>query len=219
MKIQAVLFDMDGLMLDTERLTISAWDWAGEQLGFGPLGYLVFKTLGMNRQGSEEVFRQEFGGRLTGDQLSAFTSQYFHEYFAKQGVPVKDGLFPLLAYLKEKGYRRCVVTSTSEKTARAELEQAGILPWFDGMVCGNMVTHGKPAPDIYLLAAERMGLEPAHCLALEDSPNGIRSAFAAGVNPVVIPDLVEPDEEILGKAVARLQSLAEVPALLEKLEK
>ena len=82
-----------------------------------------------------------------------------------------------------------------------------------------MVTHGKPAPDIYLLAAERMGLEPAHCLALEDSPNGIRSAFAAGVNPVVIPDLVEPDEEILGKAVARLQSLAEVPALLEKLEK
>lgn len=219
MKIQAVLFDMDGLMLDTERLTISAWDWTGEQMGFGPLGYLVFKTLGMNRKGSEEVFRREFGDRLTWEQLSEPTNRYFHEYFAKQGVPVKDGLFPLLAYLKEKGYRRCVVTSTSEKTARAELEQAGILPWFDGMVCGNMVTHGKPAPDIYLLAAERMGLEPAHCLALEDSPNGIRSAFAAGVNPVVIPDLVEPDEEILGKAVARLQSLAEVSALLEKLEK
>ena len=219
MKIQAVLFDMDGLMLDTERLTISAWDWTGEQMGFGPLGHLVFKTLGMNRKGSEEVFRREFGDRLTWEQLSEPTNRYFHEYFAKQGVPVKDGLFPLLAYLKEKGYRRCVVTSTSEKTARAELEQAGILPWFDGMVCGNMVTHGKPAPDIYLLAAERMGLEPAHCLALEDSPNGIRSAFAAGVNPVVIPDLVEPDEEILGKAVARLQSLAEVSALLEKLEK
>lgn len=219
MNIQAVLFDMDGLMLDTERLTISAWDWAGEQLGFGPLGYLVLKTLGMNRQGSKEVFRREFGERLTWEQLSEPTSQYFKQYFAQHGVPVKEGLFPLLSFLKERGYRRCVVTSTSEPSARSELEQAGILPWFDGMVCGNMVEHGKPAPDIYLLAAERIGVEPAHCLALEDSPNGIRSAFAAGVNPVVIPDLVEPDEEILGKAVARLQSLAEVPQLLERLEK
>lgn len=217
MKIEAVIFDMDGLMLDTERLTVEAWDWTGEQLGFGPLGYMVQKTLGMNRQDNDAVFEREFGGKLSCETVVQKSKAYIQKSFAERGVPVKEGLFPLLQWLKENGYRLAVATSTGEKTARAELESAGILPYFDRMACGDMVERGKPAPDIYLKAAGMLGVAPENCLALEDSPNGIRAAFAAGMNPVVIPDLVEPDEEILQKSFRRLASLQEVRPLLEEL--
>lgn len=217
MKIEAVIFDMDGLMLDTERLTMKAWDWAGEQLGFGPLGYMVKKTLGMNKQGGEDVFQREFGGRLRCETVIQKAQGYTQKYFAEQGVPVKPGLFPLLKWLKERGYRLAVATSTGEKRASAELIQAGILPYFDQMACGDMVEKGKPAPDIYLKAAQMLGIPPEKCMALEDSPNGIRAAFSAGMHPVVIPDLVEPDGEILGKAIRRLDSLEQVRPLLEEL--
>lgn len=217
MKIDAVLFDMDGLMLDTERLTMKAFDWAGEQLGYQPMGYMVLKTLGMNGASCIKIFADEFPDGPDFDEVRLKSNEFFGQYVKENGVPVKPGLFELLEWLKAKGYKMAVGTSTRESSARPELESAGILPYFDEMVCGDMVAAGKPAPDIFLEAAKRLGVPPERCLVLEDSPNGIRAAYAAGMQPVVIPDLQEPDEEILGKAIRRLQSLYEVPALLTEL--
>lgn len=217
MKIEAVLFDMDGLMLDTERLTMKAFDWAGEQLGYQPLGYMVMKTLGMNGASCIKIFADEFPDGPTFDEVRLKSKEFFNQYLEENGVPIKPGLFELLKWLKEHGYKMAVGTSTRESSARSELELAGVLPYFDEMVCGDMVAAGKPAPDIFLEAARRLGVPPARCLVLEDSPNGIRAAYAAGMQPVVIPDLQEPDEEILGKAIRRLESLFDVPALLTEL--
>jgi len=217
--IRAVIFDIDGLMLDTERLFLKAWDWAGEQLGVGPFGYLAMKTLGMTVDADRAIINETFGGRITLEQVSALKKEYFRRYFDEHGVPVKKGLFELLKWLKEKEIRISVATSTPAKTALPELEEAGILPYFDEAVCGDMVKNGKPAPDIFLMAAEKLGAAPENCMVLEDSPNGIRAAFAAGMTPVMVPDLVEPDEEMRKKAFCIAESLFEVPQIICELNK
>lgn len=216
--IKAVIFDMDGLMLDTERLFIKAWDWAGEQLGVGPFGYLGMKTLGMTVEADRAIINETFGGRITLEQVSELKHEYFRRTFDEQGVPVKPGLFELLKWLKEQEIRTSVATSTPAKTALPELEEAGILPYFDEAICGDMVKNGKPAPDIFLMAAEKLGVAPENCMVLEDSPNGIRAAFAAKMTPVMVPDLVKPDDEMREKAAYIVESLFDVPAVISSLK-
>ena len=215
--IKAVIFDMDGLMLDTERLTVKAWDQIGEDLGIGPFGHLVQYLIGRNRAANEEFFRQKFNGNPSFETVLELKEEYFRKYFAEHGIPVKEGLFDLLKWLKEAGIRTSVATSTEVNTARDELIQTGILPYFDELVCGNMVKHGKPAPDIFLLAAEKLGVSPENCMVLEDSPSGIRAAHAAGMNPVMVPDLVQPDEEISAMLTRKVESLSCVRGVIEEL--
>ena len=215
--IRAVIFDMDGLMLDTERLVIKAWDWAGEQLGVGPFGHLAQQTLGMTAEADRAMLRREFGDCVTLEQVNELKEVFFHRYFAERGVPVKNGLFDLLKWLKGEGIKTAVATSTYESVARPELELAGVLGYFNEVVCGNMVKHGKPAPDIFLLAAEKLGVSPENCMVLEDSPNGIRAAHAAGMYPVMVPDLVQPDEEIRSMTMRCVESLAYIPSVIEEL--
>lgn len=217
--IRAVIFDMDGLMLDTERLFLESWDWAGEQLGVGPFGYLGVQTLGMTVAADRAVIEKTFGGRITLEQVNELKHEYFRRYFAEHGVPVKPGLFELLKWLKEQGIRTSVATSTDEAMARPELEDAGILPYFDEMLCGDMVTHGKPDPEIFLKAAEKLGVAPENCMVLEDSPNGIRAAYAAGMKSVMVPDLLQPDEEIRGKYTRCVGSLHDVRPIIEELNR
>lgn len=212
--IKAVVFDMDGLMFDTERLTIQAWDYAGEKLGFGKMGHMVYKTLGMNVENARKVFIQEYGDKIIEEDLAEHSREFFDNYFNKYGMPIKSGLIELLNYLKENKYKIAIATSSNKETALKHFERAGIAEYFDAIVCGDMITNSKPAPDIYLKASELIGCMPSECLALEDSPNGIRSAFSAGLIPVMIPDLIEPTKEILELLHAKLLSLNEVINLL-----
>ena len=217
--IRAVIFDMDGLMLDTEQLSKEAWDQIGIDRGVGPFGHLIVHLIGRNRADNEAFFRERFGDRLTFDTILELKEQYFQKTFAEKGVPVKKGLFELLNWLKDQGIPAAVATSTEEATARAELAQAGILPYMDRLVFGNMVPHGKPAPDIFLLAAEQLGVSPECCMVLEDSPSGIRAAHAAGMVPVMVPDLVQPDEALRALLHTQVESLDQVPALIAELNR
>lgn len=214
--IKAVIFDMDGLMLDTERLTVKAWDQIGEELGVGPFGHLVPPLIGRNRAANEAFMLEQFHGDPSFETILELKEAYFQKYFAEHGIPVKEGLFDLLKWLNEAGILISVATSTVEETAREELTETGILPYFDEMVCGNMVKNGKPAPDIFLLAAEKLGIAPENCMVLEDSPSGIRAAFAAGMRPVMVPDLVQPDEEISAMLFRKVDSLSCVRAVIEE---
>lgn len=213
--IKAVVFDMDGLMFDTERLTIQAWDYAGEKLGFGKMGHMVYKTLGMNVENARKIFIKEYGNKIIEEDLAEYSRKFFDNYFNKYGIPLKSGLIELLNYLKENKYKIAVATSSNKETALKHFKRANITEYFDAIVCGDMIKNSKPAPDIYLKASELLGCMPSECLALEDSPNGICSAFSAGLIPVMIPDLIEPTKEIIKLLHSKLMNLNEVINLLD----
>lgn len=213
--IKAIVFDMDGLMFDTERLTVQAWDYAGEKMGIGKMGHMVYKTLGMNIESSRKIFIQEYGNKIVEEDLTDYTREFFNNYFNEYGMPLKTGLIELLSYLKANDYKIAVATSSNKKTALNHFKRANLSEYFDVIVCGDMIKNSKPAPDIYLKASELLGFMPSECLALEDSPNGIRSAFSAGLKPVMIPDLIEPTKEIIKLLYSKLANLNEVINILD----
>ena len=204
------IFDMDGLMFDTERICIKAWDYAGEKIGVGKAGYMVHKTLGMNIAAANKVWNEEFGDRYNEDELRKYTNDYMKKYYAENTVPVKYGLYELLDYLRDRNCKMMVASSSSRRQVEKHLKSAGVSNYFVDIICGDMVENSKPAPDIYLKACEILGASPEDCFALEDSKNGLLAAYRAGCKPVIIPDLWQPDEEILQIIAARYDNLEQV---------
>ena len=214
--MKAVVFDMDGLMFDTERVAILAWDYAGEKMGLGKTGYMVYKTLGMNVKLSGEVWVKEFGGRYNEEDLWKYTREFNNDFYSKNKVPVKKGLYVLLDYLKNNGYKLAVASSTSKRGVERNLKDAGVFECFDAVICGDMVTKSKPEPEIYLKACEALGVEPGEALALEDSRNGLLSAHRAGMRVIMVPDLWEADEEVKSFLWTMCSDLEEVKRFLEQ---
>lgn len=214
--IQAVLFDMDGLMFDTERLSVQAWDYAGEKLGVGKAGYLVPTALGLSRPAWHRLWAEEFGSRYDEQRLDSALREFYDRFYAENPVPVKPGLYELLAFLKDRKLLTAVVSSTPEKKVRRLLESAETDRFFDLVLGGDRVERSKPDPEIYRTACNRLNVRPDDCLVLEDSRNGLLSAYRAGCRPVMIPDLWKPDEEISALLYAKLDSLAQVPGLLHQ---
>ena len=211
---KAVIFDMDGLMFDTEFLVVKAWDKVGQDLGVGKLGFMINKALGTNADKTRELFYEEFKGKVDYDQVTKLSREYIYDYYDKNGIPVKEGLYELLDYLKEKNYKLAVASSSRRESVLHHLEDAKVTDYFDAIVCGDMIKNSKPAPDIYLKAAEELGVDPSECIALEDSPNGIRSANNAGMKVIMVPDLVEPDKEISDIIYLKLDNLKQAIKVL-----
>lgn len=216
--IKAVVFDMDGLMFDTERVFIKAWDYAGEKAGLGKAGYMVYKTLGTNKEETSRLLKEEFGESDNVEALWKYSSEFMQKYYTENKVQVKKGLYVLLDYLKEKRYKLAVASSTSRTTVERYLKEAGISDCFEAVVCGDMIEKSKPEPDIYIKACERIGTPPHECYALEDSRNGLLSAYRAGCKVIMVPDLWQPDEEMKSILWGQFESLEEVKKYLESLE-
>ena len=214
--MKAVVFDMDGLMFDTERVAILAWDYAGEKMGLGKTGYMVYKTLGVNVEASNKIWTEEFGDKYNEEELWKYTREFNRDFYANNKVPVKKGLYVLLDYLKSNGYKLAVASSTSKRGVERNLKSAGVLEYFDAIICGDMVEKSKPEPEIYLKACETLGVEPAEALALEDSRNGLLSAHRAGMKVIMVPDLWEADEEVKSFLWNMCNDLEEVKEFLEK---
>ncbi|BCN30197.1 HAD family hydrolase [Anaeromicropila herbilytica] len=213
--IKAVIFDMDGLMFDTERLMMLAWDYAGEKMGLGKTGHMVLKTLGMNRILSREVWKEEYGEVFKAEELDLYTNEFFEHYYSENDVPVKTGLYELLSYLREHHYKIGAASSTYIEKVKHHLNNAKILEYFDVVVGGDMVEKSKPDPQIYQKASELLGVKPDSCYALEDSRNGLLAAYRAGCKPIMIPDLWQPDEEISRILYAKRNNLSEVIDILK----
>lgn len=214
--IKAIVFDMDGLLFDSERIVQKSWNVTGEQLGVGKVGEHIYHTLGMNVKSRTEYFYKVYGPDFPMEAFHAGTRENFRLIAEQEGVPLKSGAKELLEYGREKGLGMAVATSSRRAYAEDMLAQAGIDGYFDGFVFGDMVKNAKPDPEIYLAACRELGVNPSNALALEDAPNGIRSAYAAGLYPVMIPDLVEPDDEIRRMAYRVLHSLYDVRELLSR---
>ena len=212
---QAVIFDMDGLMLDCERALLGCLAQAGADAGHDLPEDLLLSLIGS----SDAVTRQIIARRVGAESVDALLRDSYARYdgIVAGGVPHRPGIIDLLDTLAAHGVPRAVATSTRRPLALRKLETAGLLPYFEHVATSSDVAHAKPAPDIYLLAARKLGVEPAQCLALEDSPTGVRAALAAGMTVIQIPDLLEPDETVraLGHAIAG--SLHEVRGLLQPL--
>lgn len=213
--INGIVFDMDGLMFDTERIAVQAYDYAGEKMGFGKTGYMVMKTLGINKKGSHEIWAKEFGDRFNSADLEKYSLEYFDDFYKNNKVPVKKGLYDLLDYLRENNYKMAVASSSSQKSVIHHLKDAGIYEYFSVIVCGDMIEKSKPDPEIYLRACELLEEDPSNCIALEDSRNGILAATSAGCKTIMIPDLWQGDEEIDSKLFNKVESLDQVIKILE----
>ncbi|CAH1602660.1 HAD family hydrolase [Vibrio jasicida] len=214
MNYQAAIFDMDGLLLDTERVCMRIFQEACEAQNLPFYKDVYLSIIGRNAAGIEVIFRKAYGDDL--DRLHKEWRDRYDAVVKHQAIPVKDGVVELLEWLKEKGIPTAVATSTAKEVAQKKLELAGLSKYFDNLTTGCEVSHGKPDPEIYLLAASRLNVDPTKCIAFEDSNNGVRSAVAAHMVTFQIPDLVQPCEEVRAFGHAIVPSLHHALAELKQ---
>lgn len=206
---------MDGVMLDTEKLYVRFWCEAAQSLGFSMKKEHALGIRSLSRVFAIEKLQGWFGKEFDYDVVRNKRIELMDKYVAENGVETKDGAKELLVWLKENGYKTALATATPVDRASLYLKQVGLLEYFDVICSAREVERGKPEPDIYLLAAKRLGLPPGECLALEDSQNGVRSAYAAGCKTVLVPDLDNPENELKGCLYAVAESLSMVTTLLK----
>ncbi len=192
--IRAAVFDMDGLLLDTERVARESWRKAGAEFHIDDIDSILDACVGRNEAGDREVFRQRLGEDFPYEEFRARTRALSHAATDVE-VPVKAGAKEILTALKAHGIRLAVASSTRNVTVRDQLSRAGLLEFFDAVVTGDTVENGKPHPEIYLKACDALQTAPEECIAFEDSCNGLRSAYRARMYPIQIPDLIPPNLE------------------------
>lgn len=214
MKIKGIIFDMDGLMLDTEKLLTHFWIEAAKDHGFDMKIDHVLGIRSLAANFAVPKLKSIFGENFDYKSIRAKRIELMNTYIKENGLEKKKGLDELLSYIKGK-YSIAVATATDYERTELYLKKSGVFEYFDCIICGPMVKNGKPAPDIYLKASNELGHDPCKCIALEDSPNGILSAYRAGCKPIMVPDLSQPDEETQSMLYAKVDNLSEVIDILK----
>ena len=197
---KAIIFDMDGLMIDTERLALKAWQLAGTDFGF-PISDEIFITMvGRNRWDSDRTLVEIFGSDFPVGAVRKKYRTYVDGWIDEGKLTVKSGLLDLLGFLDRISMPKAVATSTEYERAIHKLSLTNLLDHFPVVIAGDQIQKGKPAPDIFLAAAAQLGVLPEGCLVLEDSDAGIQAAYDAGMTPVMIPDMKPPSKKSLAFA-------------------
>ena len=210
MELEAVVFDMDGLMFDSERVVMYSWNVAGEQLGYGNLGENIYHTLGMGAALRERYFKEKYGSSFPYERFKELYRDAFYDYEAREGISVKPGLSELLQFLKEKQIPVAMASSTSGPDVKRRLKCERLEGFFSAVITGDMVRETKPSPEIYQRACHALQVNPAHAIALEDACNGILSAHRAGMCPIMIPDLQKDTSAVEQLLFAKMETLQEV---------
>lgn len=210
MQYQAIVFDMDGVIFDTERLAIEFWKEVAKKHNIPNIEHTCIQCLGTNRVRTREIFLENYGADFPFDPYCAEVTELFNTHYKGVPLPAKPGVRELLSYLQEQDIKVGLASSTAQHLVRDEIGTAGLLPYFQTLVCGDMVEHSKPAPDIFLKACEILNADPTKSIAIEDSFNGIRSAHCAGMTPIMVPDQVQPTDEIRTLAFHVMPSLLDV---------
>ena len=214
-EIKAVIFDMDGVITDTEKLLVKYWCQAAKEYGFPMTHDHALSLRSLAARYAEPYLKGIFGEGFSYREVRKRRKELMDEDIEQNGVPIKPGLEELMVYLKDNGYKTAIATATDFDRAVSYLEKAKVYGQFDVLCCGPQVEHGKPEPDIYLYAAQKLGTEPRHCLAVEDSPNGVTAAYKAGMRTVMIPDLTQPDKELEKMLYRKCDNLLGVIGVLE----
>ncbi len=212
--IKAVIFDLDGTLIDTEKYYQKAWPRALQDMGYETWENFTLPIRSLGRPFAPRWFKERFGELFDYDEARRIRKKYFDEYVATEGIQKKKGAVELLEYLKTQGITTAVATATDLERANEYIELAGLSGYFDRVISATMVEMGKPEPLVYLYACEQLGLHPEECMAVEDAPNGIIAAYRAGLKVVMVPDLSEPDEETMAMLYRRVDSLDKIIELL-----
>lgn len=212
--IQAVLFDMDGTLVDSERVGQKAWAATADEMGIEIPTDLVRSFIGRNSQSCRAMLAEHLNGDVDlANRVFDLHVELFLK-FIETDLELKTGAIEALEALRAAGYPLALATSTSRVRALPRLERFDMLKYFDAVTCGDEIANGKPAPDIFIESAKRLGFDATACAVIEDSHNGVRSGHAAGAQVFMIPDLVAPTLEIEAMCAAVLGSLHELPAAI-----
>lgn len=212
--MEAVIFDMDGVLLDTESVSCECWRRAGAERGIAGVEEMLRACIGQNVNDTMALLSSRLGGMEEARSFYARTGELFREVEFGRGLSLMDGVVECLTALRGGGIRLAVASSTRRAAVERQLSAAGILGLFETVTTGDQVEHSKPAPDIYLRALGSLGLGAGDAAAVEDSPNGVRSASAAGIRCVMVPDQIPADGEMRTLAWRVVGSLRDVPPLV-----
>ncbi len=203
---KAIIFDMDGVILDTEKLLMKCWQQAGREVNLNIENKHIAKMRGGTINVIKNIFEQMFGTDIDFYKLRERREAIKDEYILKDGIPVKEGIEDLFKFIKENNMKIALATSTIEDIAIKYLKEVDLYKYFDVVVCGNMIENGKPAPDIYLEALKRLDVEPKDALVFEDSRNGIIAGHSAGCDVIMVIDIDDTYEDTEDKIVFKVDN-------------
>lgn len=208
--MQAVIFDLDGTLIDTEKYYRKFWPMAMAEFGFTMTDEQALSMRSLGRPFAPQRLKELFGEKVDYMKIRQRRRELFEECVDREGIECKKGAKVLLSALKKQGIITAVATATDWDKACDYLKRVDLLEYFDEVISTSQVKMGKPAPDIYLQACEKLGLEPAECIAVEDSPNGVLSAYRAGCKVIMVPDQTEADEELKQYLFACVETLTDI---------
>ena len=214
--LEAVVFDMDGLLLDTEIIALKTFVAACKEYDFEPDLQVYYQCIGSNSARTKGILIEGYGPNFPYSAISELWRKRFEEETQKP-IPVKPGVHRLLEYLQQKPVKKAVVTSTRHENALKKLQNTRILDFFEFVLGGDQITKGKPDPEMYLTACHKLNVKPEKVLALEDSENGVRSALNAGLIVFQIPDMIKPSKEVKALGHTIINSLTEVETMLRRI--
>ena len=206
---------MDGLLLDSERIALSTFVDSCKEHDFEPNIEVYYSCIGTNASKTREILLEGHGNNFPYEAITELWAKKYHEEALNKPVPTKEGVLSLLQYLKQEGVKKAVVTSTRKRNALIKLSNAKILHFFDIVLGGDQVLNGKPNPEVYLTASQKLNEPPTKCLALEDSDNGVLAAHNAGITVIQVPDLKEPSVKIQALGHKIVKSLTEVERMFK----
>ncbi len=213
--IRAVIFDLDGTLIDTEKYYRVCWPKAAGHFGYHMSDEQALSLRSLGRPFAPEQFKAWYGEAFDYGKVRAYRKELMEACIEENGILIKPGAVELLAYLRSRKIVTALATANERERALRYLDKIGLSDCFDRIVCADMVEKGKPAPDIYHFACEQLKEEPQNCMAVEDSPNGAKSAAAAGCKVVYIPDQTPADESVKPLLFACCGSLSALQALFE----
>ena len=214
-QLHPVIFDMDGVIFDSERVLLECWQVVADRYGIPDIEGTLQLCFGVNINVSRQIYFDRYGEDFPLDAYKEETRAIFRARCPEGYPPIKKGVRDILSFLRDRGVPLALASSTPSEIVRRELKLAGLLDYFQVVICGDQISRSKPEPDIFLAAAGALGRAPEDCFVIEDSFNGIRAAHAAGTRPIMVPDMVPPDGEMAEKAEIILPSLTETKAYLD----
>ena len=216
-KIKAVLFDMDGVIFDTEREYLKEWNKIFEKYGYEMKKEIYVSVMGRGRKKVKEIFKENFGDDLPIEEMYIEKDKMLKEAIENNEVPLKQGALELLEFLKRNGYKTALATSAKKDRVKSQVTHAKINNLFDAIVCADDIVKSKPNPEIFLKAAEKVNIKPENCIVIEDSEAGIRAAFNAGMIAFHVKDLKEADENIKKYCNKNFENLIEIKKYIENM--
>ena len=194
--VSGIIFDMDGVLIDSERQSNEGWLWAAGQLGVDMPMWLIDSFKGAPAELCCKFFDDYYKGVIDYWEAKELRTQHVYKIRETEGIPVKKGVKDIFEYIRNNGLKCAVATSTRRESAEKTLHEIGVWDYLDAVVYGDEVEHGKPEPDIFLRAAKAIGVNPSEAVVVEDSINGIKAGYAAGMRVVHIPDTIAIDDDI-----------------------